>query len=278
MARNFYEILGVSPQATQSQIELAYKNLTTNNKLAYDENTLKIICKAYETLSDKNTRSSYDLRLARATRTTTGGLKETIHQSSLIFLLASFLCISVILNIQKSNNINIAETKLAKTEKLLSEKAAALDEVMNILELQQSELEKVQVKSTDIEKQQADLIKIQSEYAKRQQELEERRIELQEKSINMNRDIANKQIDTQSTVMHRGMDIYTPKIQSETRATHGVARNLEIEAKQKEYNYDRRVQDERTQIMRESALLNKYREQRRNGEDGITTSNPGARR
>lgn len=65
--KNYYEVLGLNPDASASDIEAAYKKLSTqwhpdkhrsNRKEA--EAKFHDICEAYDVLSNKNRRSHYD--------------------------------------------------------------------------------------------------------------------------------------------------------------------------------------------------------------------------
>jgi molecular chaperone DnaJ len=63
--RDYYEILGVSKTATESEIKKAYRNLARQyhpdvNKSPEAENIFKEISEAYEVLSDKEKRERYD--------------------------------------------------------------------------------------------------------------------------------------------------------------------------------------------------------------------------
>ena len=65
---NYYQIMGLKPNATQNEIKKAYRILSTkfhpdknpNDKKAYLENMFKRVSEAYEVLSDENKRAEYD--------------------------------------------------------------------------------------------------------------------------------------------------------------------------------------------------------------------------
>ena len=63
---NYYQILGLSPQATESEIRRAYRKLARKNHPDVNQNDknaedlFKKINEAYQILSDSNTRSKYD--------------------------------------------------------------------------------------------------------------------------------------------------------------------------------------------------------------------------
>src|SRR5438477_11710814 len=63
--RDFYEILGVSRDATAQEIQRAYRKLARTyhpdmNKDPAAEGTVKVIAEAYDVLSDPTTRKKYD--------------------------------------------------------------------------------------------------------------------------------------------------------------------------------------------------------------------------
>ena len=68
--KNYYEILEVSPNASQEVIEKAYRalakkyhpDISTSNK-AFSESRFKEIAEAYNILSNPNLRKEYDLKL-----------------------------------------------------------------------------------------------------------------------------------------------------------------------------------------------------------------------
>ena len=63
--REFYDILGVSPSATQKEIKSAYRKLALKHHPDKSKNTkseeiFKKITNAYETLKNEDTRAQYD--------------------------------------------------------------------------------------------------------------------------------------------------------------------------------------------------------------------------
>ncbi len=70
MARNYYKILGVQPDAGNDEIKKKYRALAlkyhpdTNNNSKKAENQFKIIAEAYETLSNKKKRAEYERQRA----------------------------------------------------------------------------------------------------------------------------------------------------------------------------------------------------------------------
>lgn len=62
--RDYYEVLGISRQASAEEIKKAFRsharNLHPDNKASGDEAAFKILAEAYEVLSDDNKRSLYD--------------------------------------------------------------------------------------------------------------------------------------------------------------------------------------------------------------------------
>jgi DnaJ-class molecular chaperone len=65
--QSYYDILGVSPDATEEQIKKAYRKLAlkwhpdkNQDNLEEAEKMFKLISEAYEVLSDSNQRKKYD--------------------------------------------------------------------------------------------------------------------------------------------------------------------------------------------------------------------------
>lgn len=68
MNKTYYQILGISSNATQSEIKNAFRFLAKkyhpdNNPNLYAEKTMKEVTEAYEVLSDINKRKNYDRKL-----------------------------------------------------------------------------------------------------------------------------------------------------------------------------------------------------------------------
>jgi DnaJ-class molecular chaperone len=89
---NYYEILGVSPDASQAEIKKSFRNLALQHHPDKNKNSeeskqkfMKII-EAYEVLSDEQARRNYDsntlqkrgarTRLSTATRKSSGGIDQ----------------------------------------------------------------------------------------------------------------------------------------------------------------------------------------------------------
>lgn len=72
MTKNFYQILGVSPNETQNQIKSVFRNLAKkyhpdNNPNEQAHKLMKDVTQAYEVLSDINKRKVYDQQLNMST-------------------------------------------------------------------------------------------------------------------------------------------------------------------------------------------------------------------
>jgi len=64
-AKNYYRILGISPEADQKAIKKAFRRKarqTHPDKKGGDERAFRLVKEAYETLSDPHRRDVYDLR------------------------------------------------------------------------------------------------------------------------------------------------------------------------------------------------------------------------
>jgi len=77
MAKDYYAILGVKPDATQSQIKAAYRRLAKEHhpdSSGKDSKDFRDLQEAYKVLSDPKQRAAYD-----RTRRTTGGVRIPVE-------------------------------------------------------------------------------------------------------------------------------------------------------------------------------------------------------
>jgi len=305
MAKNFYEILGVSQWASDEELKAAIEQITLELGGAEDHasrEALQLARKAYATLSDPRLRAQYDRRLgqrANANPSPTRSLAwprlrlrhfpppqdcglsppppaSTPPASRNPFVIViALLALILFWGIQKENTRR-AEAQLASSEKTM---AAALAEKDKALAQLQSELARQQKEMEDK----------RLELENRRMELENKKIETERKSIEASQDAAYKRIDSDTSISNRGLDLEEPiaraeagkrqaeigQTQAQTQVLREQARFIELDNRKKQFDYDRRVQAERIDILRETALLNKYREQELNGGDRLTRSNPG---
>jgi len=68
--KNFYELLGVSPRATQEEISRAFKRFAVRHHpdKGGDTEAFQVVSEAYTTLSDSEERAAYDAKLEASWR------------------------------------------------------------------------------------------------------------------------------------------------------------------------------------------------------------------
>jgi curved DNA-binding protein CbpA len=295
MAKNYYQTLGVSQWATDEALQAAIQQITLELGVASDEESmeaLRMARKAYAILSNPKLRAHYDYQLAQdsslnlprsslAWPQSRRNLTRQLHHKSnipmladirgktpVLLLLAGLLGLAIFWSIQKEH-MQKAESQLAANEKALT---AALAEKDKALAQIQSELTEQQ---KGLENRQLDLDKALIE-------VENKKAEIAQSAIDANKDVAIRQIDSRAAIANRTLDMQQPFIQADAdykqaqaQMTHEQIRSMALSNRSYQYNYDRRIQDERLGIMTESVLRDKYRQQELNGEDRITRSNPG---
>ncbi|MFM8333364.1 MAG: DnaJ domain-containing protein [Candidatus Methylumidiphilus sp.] len=299
MAKTLYEILGVAPSASDGQLLAAFQRIRArllNARDAASIEALQIAREAYAILSNPSKRALYDEKLAkrsapaedepapdgplylphlyaRCKERLTGPVGDygaagkqaldfsVFRQPSFLLLLAAAALV-LFLWFDGQEKSRRLEAQLAAAQQ---EAAAAKNDALKIRE-------------------QA-LAEAQAELARRQQELAEKQAETNRQTVDVYRSVMTRQIDSQSEMADRNLELMTPKIKAETERTLGEARwsqaqarNAEIAARQREHEYNSRISRETIELARESALLGKIQQQRLDGEDGISRSNPGANR
>lgn len=176
MKKTLYEILGVSPNATQSDIQAAFLRLTQQDVSqtsgmdpADADIQIKILKEAYSTLSDNGRRAGYDASLAA--RTAPARVEVEIKESrspqkTLLLVIGSLIAIGMAIQIIfMVLNLNRASRMLAETDNAKKQ-------------IQQYEREMGQPKSESaIEEQRlaAEKRQLDNETRQRERELEESR-------------------------------------------------------------------------------------------------------
>ncbi len=188
-------------------------------------------------------------------------LSGFMQKPSFFLLLAALFGLVLFWNVEKDKHRQL-EAQLAATEKAMAAVVAEKNEALAQMRM-------------DIARQQQDLEGRQVELENRRLELESRRIDTQQRSIEANEEIAMRQIESQAEMHSRDHKLDARRTDAEIQQTNIITQDWAIQARQNQFRYDRQVANERYGIMRETALLNKYLEQRSNGEDMLTKSNPG---
>lgn len=190
-------------------------------------------------------------------------LSGFMQKPSFFLLLAAFFGLALFWNVEKDKHRQL-EAQLAATEKAM---AAAIAEKNETLAQIQNEIARQQAEDKQLE--------LESRWL----ELENKRIEIQQRSVDANEEIAMRQIESQAEMHSRDRGLNAKMVDAEVRQTDAqtnvITQSWALEARQRQFRYDRQVANERYDIMRETALLQKYLEERHNGEDMITKSNPG---
>lgn len=306
MAKTLYEILGVAPSASDGQLLAAFQRIRARLINARDEasiEALKIAREAYAILSNPSKRTLYDEKLAKRSAPAEdepapdgpfylpqlyerckermadpfgGGpagkqaLDFSVFRQPSFLLVLAAAALALFLWFDGQEKSRRLEAQLAATQQAMAEAAAAKNEALKIRE--------------------EALAEAQAELARRQQELAEKQAETNRQTIDVYRSVMTRQIDSQSGMADRNLELITPKVKAETervgaetqrtlgeaRWSQAEARNAEIAARQKEHEYNNRISRETIELARESALLGKIQQQRQDGEDGISHSNPGA--
>jgi curved DNA-binding protein CbpA len=295
MAKNYYQILGVSQWATDEALQAAIQQITLELGEACDEESmeaLRMARKAYAILSNPKLRANYDYQLAQdaplnlphndlSWPQTRRNLNRQVHNESnipmlsnrrgktpILLLLAGLVGLAILLSIQKEH-MQRAESQLAASEKALNAALAEKDKALTQIQSELGERQK------GLENRQLELDKALIE-------LEYKKAEIAQSAIDANKDVAIRQIDSGAAIANRTLDMQQPIMQADidykqaqAQVTHEQIRSMALSNRSYQYDYDRRIQNERLGIMTESVLRDKYRQQELNGEDRITRSNPG---
>ena len=309
MTRTLYEILGVAPSASLRELQVAYNKIKRELGKAGDPasmQALQIASEAYRVLSDPDRRYRYDQKHARRAEAEPHDAVESdpawrgtlpavlqdfpehfpppppppmpmrggggrwddfsfMHKPPfLVFLLRATVFLYNSLQAEKMHRL---EDRLQANEiamaKAMAEKNASLkarEEAQAQIELakQQHDDSEAEIKRLDLEKRKLDL--------------ESKHIDVEQSAVDANKEVALKQIESSAAIANRSLDV---KTQTEAQIARSQARSIELDNREKEFSYIRRVQDEGFAIRAEAALRDKYREQELAGEDKISRSNPG---
>ena len=311
MAKTLYEILGVAPSASLAQLQTAFNKIKRNLGKAGDKESMEALHmarEAYAILSNPDKRARYDQKLAQragldthdATEEDSAGLRtlpalthdfpgtfqpcltamerwgNRPHDFNFMqkpsFLALLVLATAFLYGNFEAEKFHRLEQRLQANETATANAIAEKNQALKLRDEAQAQLDLArQQHESEAEARRAEL-------ENKRLDLENKRIDVEQSAVDANREVAIKQIDSGAAVANRNMDISlqteAQRLQTEAPMRNARLRDLELAVREKQFTYDRKVQQEGIAIMVESALRDKYREQEINGEDRISRSNP----
>lgn len=295
MPRSFYEILGVDPAATDEELLIALMRIEQRLENATDpesQEELRLAREAFAILSSRrrkpvgtlptrnklptpNRRKTVstlfahdhpsvrldDAAFAPPMRPPANTYLDMLRQPAFLAFLIALLGLLTYWHLE-TRKIKALETQHAVNETSLAEALAA--------------------KSKELAAKEEDLQQAQQALDDKQLELESRRIGVGEQAVGAYRDTRMRAIEAQEDIANRSLDIAKPKVDAEANVLNAQSnmvreqtRIVSVQATRAEQAYKNEVANEGYAIRAQKALLDSYEQQRLNGGDGISRSNPG---
>lgn len=291
---SLYEILGVDPSVSDEQLHEAFERIERRLAGAADPVSVEDLRRAKEAFAILSSRRKRGMSLEpralprgesplRSLLTHGAALESppvrslaelflaAIQRPAFLAFVAALVALLIFRDIETTKNM--VELQRVANEKAVAEASAARNK---ILEAREAELAQAQheldEKRLELEARRIDV----------GQQMEAKRIEAGQQSVenlqwaNARQAEAEKErIEAQKEKARQEMELAQPRIQAEANQMNAAANMMNAKARETNFPIDQAEYEINRQVRYEKALLDKYREQRLNGEDRITHSNPG---
>jgi len=258
MLKTFYQILGVDESASDGQIYMALRQIEEKLKDSKEPSAAEELRIAREAFAILLTQRNAALPHEQAASQPPGkppknnfgeGLLKLFQQPAFLAFLAAILCLLTYWNIE-TNKLKLAQTQRLADEKILVES----------------------------ERRNRELALKEAELAQKELELKARQVELEQGLVEASGAAGARRLAQENEANNQSLDVARITATAQARLAESKARRYDAESSLIEQAHQRQTDAENLAIKAEATLLEKAREQRLNGEDGITRSNPGMNR